>query len=221
MAPVSGTILASSPLVMPAGGGDDGVMFIDVVTEDSATGATADYYAEQRAGWGFLPDYVYAFGGRPDVAAAWSALSGAIRSGMDRREFELATLAAARALRSTACTIAHSMFLRDVCADEATLQLIAQDPDGGALEPRDRAVYQFATKVATDAASIGQADVDALRAAGLGDADIVNVVYAAGARAFFTTVLDGLGVQVDPENAQAFDGGLLASMIVGRPVPAL
>jgi uncharacterized peroxidase-related enzyme len=206
---------------MPAAGGDDGPMFIDVVTEDSATGATADYYAEQRAGWGFLPDYVYAFGGRPDVAAAWSALSGAIRSGMDRREFELATLAAARALRSTACTIAHSMFLRDVCADEATLELIAQDPDGGALEPRDRAVYKFAAKVATDAASIDQADVDELRAAGLDDADVVNVVYAAGARAFFTTVLDGLGVQVDPENVQAFDAGLLASMIVGRPVPVL
>ncbi len=196
-------------------------MFIDVVTEDAATGGTADYYAEQRAGWGFLPEYVYAFGGRPDVAAAWNTLSVAIRSGMERRLFELATLGAARALRSTACTIAHSMFLRDVCADETTLPLIAQDPDGGALGQRDQAVYRFAATVATDAASIQQADVDQLRAAGLSDADIVNVVYAAGARAFFAKVLDGLGVQVDPQNAQAFDADLLASMIVGRPVPAL
>jgi uncharacterized peroxidase-related enzyme len=196
-------------------------MFIDVVTEESATGAAAEYYAGQRAAWGFLPEYVYAFGNRPDVAAAWNTLNGAIRSGMDRRQFELATIAAARALRSTACTVAHSKFLRDVCADEATLQLIAQDPDGGALEPRDRAIYQFAAKVATNAASIEQADVDALRDLGLVDADIVSVVYAAGARAFFTRVLDGLGVQVDPQTAQTFDDGLLASMIVGRPVPAL
>ncbi len=208
-------------LVMASVGGDDGAMFVDVVSEESAEGATADYYAEQRAGWGFLPEYVYAFGGRPEVAAAWNALSGAIRSGMDRRQFELATLAAARALRSTACTIAHSMFLRDVCADEATLRLIAQDPAGNALEPSDRAVYQFAAKVAVDAARVDQADVDALRAVGLDDADIVSVVYAAGARAFFTRVLDGLGVQVDPPTAQAFDGDLLASMIVGRPVPAI
>jgi uncharacterized peroxidase-related enzyme len=206
---------------MPGSGSDDGVMFIDVVSEDSATGAAGDYYAQQRAGWGFLPEYVYAFGSRPDVAAAWNTLNGAIRSGMDRREFELATLAAARALRSTACTVAHSMFLRDVCADEATLELIARDPDGGALAPRDRAVFQFAAKVATDAASVDQADVDELRAAGLGDADIVNVVYAVGARAFFTKVLNGLGVQLDSQNAQAFEGDLLASMIVGRPVPVL
>lgn len=202
-------------------GRNDEAMFIDVITEAAATGATADYYAEQRAGWGFLPEYAYAFGGRPEVAAAWNTLNGAIRSGMERRQFELATIAAARALRSTACTIAHSMFLRDVCDDEATLQLIAQDPDGGTLEPRDRLVYQFAAKVATDASSIEQIDVDELRTIGLDDADIVSVIYAAGARAFFTKVLDGLGVQVDPPTAQAIDGGLLASMIVGRPAPAL
>jgi uncharacterized peroxidase-related enzyme len=201
-------------------GRDDVVMFIDVVTEESATGETADYYASQRAAWGFLPEYVYAFGGRPDVAAAWNTLNYAIRSGMDRRQFELATIAAARVLRSTACTVAHSKFLRDVCDDQATLELIAQDPTGGALEPRDRVIYQFAAKVATDASSIAQTDVDELRAAGLNDADVVSIVYAAGARAFFTKVLDGVGVQPDPQTARTFDDGLLASMIVGRPVPA-
>jgi uncharacterized peroxidase-related enzyme len=193
-------------------------MFIDVITEEEATGASADYYAEQRAGWGFLPNYAFAFGHRPDVAAAWNQLGGAIRTGMDRRRFELATIAAARTLRSTYCTAAHSKFLRDACADEATLQLIAQDPGGAALEPRDRAVYQFAAKVAGDAASIEQADVDGLRAAGLSDADIADVVYAVAARCFFTRVLDGLGCRLDPQTAQAFEPDLLGSMIVGRPV---
>ena len=193
-------------------------MFIDVISEQAATGATADYYAHQREGWGFLPNYALAFGHRPDVAAAWNTLNLAIRNGMDRRRFELATIAAARALRSTACTVAHSMFLRDVCADEATVQLIADDPDGGALEPADRAVYRFAAKVAVDAASIEQADVDELRAHGLSDPDIADVVYAAAARSFFTRVLDGLGVQIDRQTAESFDPGLLATMIVGRPV---
>jgi len=72
--------------------------------------------------------------------------------------------------------------------------------------------------VATDAASVEQADVDQIRAMGLSDAEIADVVYAAAARAFFTRVLDGLGAQLDPSTAQAFDQQLLASMIVGRPV---
>ncbi|GAB7004564.1 hypothetical protein JCM18899A_20370 [Nocardioides sp. AN3] len=195
-------------------------MFIETVPESKATGDLAAYYAQQRGAWGFLPDYAGAFSTRPDVAQAWNALNGAIRSGMDRRRFELATIAAARALRSTYCTAAHSKFLRDVCDDEATLWTLAEDPSGGTLPEQDRAVYAFATKVAADAASVEQADIDALRSVGLTDADIADVVYAAAARSFFTRVLDGLGAQLDPETASALPSGLLDGMVVGRPVGA-
>ncbi|MDH2414016.1 peroxidase-related enzyme [Nocardioides sp. CER19] len=195
-------------------------MFIETVPESAATGDLADYYEHQRAGWGFLPDYAGAFGPRPEVAEAWNTLNGTIRRGMDRRRFELATIAAARALRSTYCTAAHSMFLRDVCGDEQTLRTLAEDPSGATLSEQDRAVYAFAGKVATDAASVEQADVDALRAVGLSDADVADVVYAAAARSFFTRVLDGLGAQLDAETAASFPPELLDGMVVGRPVGA-
>ena len=137
---------------------------------------------------------------------------------MDRRRFEIATIAAARALRSTYCTAAHSTFLRDVCGDEPTMVALAEDPSGDGLDEQDRAVYRFATRVAGDAASIGQDDVDALRAVGLTDADVADVVFAAAARAFFTRVLDGLGAQLDAETARTFAPDVLASLVVGRPV---
>jgi uncharacterized peroxidase-related enzyme len=191
-------------------------MFIETIPEDGATGATAEYYQHQRDGWGFLPNYAGAFGHRPDVAQAWNGLNLAIRNGMDRRRFELATIAAARALRSTYCTTAHSKFLRDVCGDEASLHRLAEDPAGETLDEQDRAIYRFATKVAVDAASVTQEDVDVLRAVGLSDPDIADVVYAVAARCFFTRVLDGLGAQLDVQTAQAFDPELYASMVVGR-----
>lgn len=197
---------------------DDEGMFIETLSEDDATGASAEYYEKQRAAWGFLPNYAGAFAARPDVAQAWNALNVAIRDGMDRRRFELATIAAARALRSTYCTTAHSKFLRDVCGDESSLHSIAQDPSGAALDEQDRAVYQFATKVATDASSVEQGDVDRLRSLGLSDLDVANVVYAVAARSFFTRVLDGLGAQLDRATADEFPQVLLGSMIVGRPV---
>jgi uncharacterized peroxidase-related enzyme len=196
-------------------------MFISAVAEDVATGALADYYGQQRAAWGFLPNYAAAFSPRPDVAQAWNTLNSTIRDGMDRRRFELATIAAARALRSTYCNAAHSKFLRDVCGDEATMRSIAEDPSGARLTSQDRAVYEFAAKVAADAASVQQSDVDQVRAAGLSDRDIADVVYAASARAFFTRVLDGLGAQLDPQTAAALPSDLLDSMIVGRPVAKL
>jgi uncharacterized peroxidase-related enzyme len=192
-------------------------MFIDTVPEDAATGALAEYYGQQRAAWGFLPNYAGAFSTRPEVAQGWNALNTIIRNGMDRRRFELATIAAARALRSTYCAAAHSKFMQDVCGDEATLKLIAEDPTGATLNLEDRLVYEFAVKVATAADSISQEDVDHLRSVGLSDADIADVVFAAAARSFFTRVLDGLGAQLDPQTAQSFPPSILKSMIVGRP----
>lgn len=193
-------------------------MFITPVSEDEAEGDLAQYYRSQRASWGFLPNYAAAFSTRPDVAQAWNALNSAIRDGMDRRRFEISTIAAARALRSTYCTAAHSKFLRDVCGDDATMQSIAEQPDGAALDPADRAVYEFAAKVASDAASVEAQDVNRLRAAGLTDPEIADVVFAASARCFFTAVLDGLGAQLDIQTAETFPEELLTSMIVGRPV---
>jgi len=193
-------------------------MFISGVGEDVAEGDVAEYYQGQRAAWGFLPNYAPAFSSRPEVARAWNALNLAVRGGMDRRRFEIATIAAARARSSTYCTAAHSAFLRDVCGDGAAMASIAEHPDGAGLSEQDRAVYRFAGKVAADAAAVDQQDVDALRAAGLSDADVADVVFAAAARCFFTAVLDGLGTQLDAQTAQTFPPALLDSMVVGRPV---
>ncbi len=90
--------------------------------------------------WGFLPNYAVPFSHRPEVAQAWQALNLAIRGGMDRRRYEIATIAASRARRSTYCTAAHSKFLRDVCDDEAAMLSINDHPDGAGLDetgPRD------------------------------------------------------------------------------------
>jgi uncharacterized peroxidase-related enzyme len=197
---------------------DTGAVFIDAVPEQGATGAVADYYRQQSAAWGFLPNYAAAFSTRPDVAQAWNTLNTTIRDGMDRRRFEIATIAAARALHSTYCTVAHATFLRDVCGDEATMRSIAADPSGAALRPQDRAVYEFAAKVAVDATLVEQADIDRMRTVGLSDADIADVVFAAAARSFFARVLDALGAQLDAQTAQTFQADVLESMIVGRPV---
>jgi uncharacterized peroxidase-related enzyme len=191
-------------------------MFLSETDPETATGATADYFAGQRAAWGFLPNYAQCFAHRPEVGMAWGALNAAIRDGMDRRRFEIATIAAARELRSTYCTCAHSAFLRDVCGDDEAVRAIAADPSGDGLGDVDAAVFRFATKVARDASSVEAEDIEELRAIGLTDGDIADVVHAAAARSFFTKVLDGLGAQLDPETANTFEPALRDAMVVGR-----
>ena len=193
-------------------------MFIETVPEEAASGVLADFYQQQKDAWGFLPNYAGAFSARPEVARAWSQLNKTVREAMDRRRFEIATIGAARALRSTYCTAAHSKFLRDECNDESAMIAIAGEPNGSGLTEEDRAVYGFAAKVARDAASIQQEDIDRLREFGFADTDIADVVFAAAARSFFTRVLDGLGAQLDAQTADTFAPEVLESMLVGRPV---
>ena len=193
-------------------------MFIEV-PEESAVGAdVADWYQRQRKAWGYLPNYAPAFATRPDVAEAWNTLNNAVRGHMDRRRFELATIAAARAYRSTYCMAAHCKFLRDACDDESTMRAVAADPSGADLDATDRAVMDFATQVARDASSVTAADVQRLRDNGLGDPEIVDVVLAAAARAFFTKVLDALGVQADVQLGETFDPEVRHQVTVGRPI---
>ena len=193
-------------------------MLIDPQERPETADALAGWYQQQQEAWGYLPNYAPAFASRPDVARAWSTLNITIRQGMDRRRYEIATIAAARVLRSTYCTAAHSKFLRDVCGDESALRAMMAEPASTTLDATDRAVMRFAEKVALDAASVGQADVDELREHGLTDADVANVVFAVAARSFFTRVLDGLGVEADHQLGATFDPELREQLTVGRPI---
>ena len=49
----------------------------------------------------------------------------------------------------------------------------------------------FAEKVAQDATTVTQADIERLRSLGLSDPEILDVVLAAAARCFFSKALDG------------------------------
>lgn len=193
-------------------------VFITVPDESELDTDITEWFDRQRTSWGYLPNYAQAFATRPDVALAWTSLSNAVGKGMDRRRYELATIAAARELRSTYCMAAHSKFLRDDVGDEATMRAIAEDASLRSLDAVDRAVMEFAAKVARDASSVTSEDVDALRDHGLSDADVADVVFAVAARSFLTKVLDALGVQADAALGAAFDPETRRQLTVGRPI---
>ena len=157
-------------------------------------------------------NYERAFARRPEVYAAWTALNGAIKANSDLRRYELATLAAARRLRSSYCCLAHGKVLAERFYDFDTVPLL---PEG--LDDADRAIMAFAEHVVADATSITQSDVDELRAHGLSDAEITDVALAAAARCFFSKTLDALGVQADADFAQLPES-FRRPLTVGRPI---
>lgn len=160
-------------------------------------------------------NYERAFAERPDVYAAWGELLGAIKANMDLRRYELATLAAARRLRSSYCSLAHGQVLLEQYG-EPVLE-IATDRDSAGLDAVDLAVMDLAERVVDDATKITDTDLQRLRDLGLSDPEIMDVILTAAVRSFWTKTLDSLGVQPDATYAE-MPPELIEVLVVGRPI---
>lgn len=190
--------------------------FIETATEGAAAGTAARLDADDIADHGYVANHTRVLALRPEVLAGWAQLNRAIKHGMDLRRYELVTLATARALRSTYCAMAHGRELRDRFYDPETVRRIVTDHTRAGLTPAEVAVMDFADLVARDATSIGPDDIERLRAHGLSDTDILDVVLAAAARCFFSTVLDAMGAQADAALSADLEPPLRAALTVGR-----
>ena len=160
-------------------------------------------------------NYEHAFAERPEVYAAWGQLNGAIKAGMDLRRYELATLAAARRLRSSYCCLAHGKVLLERFG-EPVVEL-ALDHRAAGLDQVDVAVMDLAERVVDDATAIGDADLQRLRDLGLSETDIMDVILAAAGRCFFSKTLDALGVRPDASYRER-EPELRDALVVGRPI---
>ena len=177
----------------------------------------SELFERDRAALGYVPNFARLFAHRPAVYEAWLGLRDAILASMDTRRYELATVAAARELRSSYCTLVHGKVLADRFLGPAQVRDMIVDHRSAGLDEIDVAVMDLAEKVARDATSVTEADVQRLRDLGLSDAEILDVVAAAAARCFFSKTLDGLGVQADPAYAE-LDPELRDVLTVGRPI---
>jgi uncharacterized peroxidase-related enzyme len=192
--------------------------FIDTVPESEATGAVAEMYAADRElTGGDVRNLAKAFSAAPDIYAAWVQLNTTIKARMDLRRYELATLAAARRVRSSYCALAHGSVLMSQFLDGDELRAVMADHHAAGLDPVETAVMDLADKVADDATCVTETDIERLRDLGLSDAEILEVVSAAAARCFFSKALDALGVEADASYAK-LDPSVRDALVIGRPI---
>jgi len=191
--------------------------FVRPTPDHEVTEPVTEMFDEDRATWGFVPNFTRTFALRPDVYRAWQQLNATVKASMDLRRYELATVAAAAALRSSYCTLAHGRVLAEqFLPAEGVIQLLT-DRAEAPLDAVDRAVVGFAEKVALNAGQVSQADVDELRALGLTDEEVFDVVLAAAARCFFAKALDATGTEPDAAYRR-LDPRLVDALTVGRAV---
>jgi uncharacterized peroxidase-related enzyme len=190
--------------------------YIETIPPGEATGEVRAMYQRQQASWGYVPNYAKVFSHRPEVLARWGRLLAEIRRPMDARRFELITFAAAVELHNTACALAHGKALTQFFAVEEVLAM-AGNGNAPGLTEAERRMMAFSRKLARDATGVTEQDADELRRCGFSDAEIFDIAATAAGRAFFTKLLDGLGVRADAP-FEALDGALRAALTVGCPI---
>jgi uncharacterized peroxidase-related enzyme len=174
-------------------------------------------YEQALNRFGYVPNWTKAFSLRPSVRDGWVSLLGSIQANLPTRSYELATLAAARALRSSYCSLAHGSVLANKVFDPAAVTAIVTGQPDAPLDAREHAMMAFAEKVALHAERITCTDIETLRSYGYSDEEIFDFAATAAARCFFSKLLDALGVQADSTFSE-LDPALLAALTVGRPV---
>jgi len=135
---------------------------------------------------GFVPNVFLALAHRPDEWRAFFAYHDALmerESGLTKAEREMIVVAVAGANGCQYCVVAHGAILRVRAKNPLLADQVAVNYREADITPRQRAMLDFALKVALDSRAVDERDFEALRAHGFGDEDVWDI---AGVSAFFS-----------------------------------
>jgi uncharacterized peroxidase-related enzyme len=92
----------------------------------------------------------------------------------------------------------HEKDLRSVVESDEQRQAVQEDYRSSGLTSREVALLDFAVKLTKHPSGVRRDDLDALRACGFTDDQLVDAVHCISYFNFINRVLDGLGVDPEP-----------------------
>ena len=127
---------------------------------------------------GFIPNVFLVLAHRPDEWRAFIAYHDALmekKGGLTKAEREMIVVTTSAANDCQYCVVAHGAILRVRAKNSLVADQVAVNYRKADITPRQKAMLEFALKVALDSAAIGDPDLDALRAHGFSDEDIWDI----------------------------------------------
>jgi uncharacterized peroxidase-related enzyme len=101
-------------------------------------------------------------------------------SGLSKLDREMIAVVVSSINRCFYCLVAHGAAVRQLSGDPVLGEMLVMNYRVAPLEPRQRAMLDFAAKMTTASATIVEADRQALRDAGFSDRDIWDIANVAG-----------------------------------------
>lgn len=126
------------------------------------------------------------------------------RSGLSREEREAIAVVVSSANACAYCVSHHAAALRAYWKDEDRVSDLAQDYREVELGPRLRAMLDYAALLTRDPGEGSEEQVQAMRAEGLSDQEILDVNLITGYFNFVNRIAEGLGVEFTEEEVAGY-----------------
>jgi len=146
---------------------------------DSLPDDLREYITSVSDRTGFVPNVFLALTHRPDELRAFIGLHDALMAkdtpALSKAAREMVVVATSAENDCLYCVVAHGAVLRIRRRDPLIADQVATNYRKADLSSRERAMLDFAVKVAVDSASISDHDHDRLRSEGFTDEDIWDI----------------------------------------------
>lgn len=164
---------------------------------------------EVRALWklpleklGFVPNVLKTYALRPLHLLAWNAHYEELMrgdSGLTKVQREMVAVVVSATNRCHYCLVSHSAALRKLSGDPVLVEQLTTNHRYAAVEPRERAMLDYAVKLTEASSRCTKEDVEALRAAGWTEEDVFDIVEVTAMFNLTNRLASGMGWRPNPE----------------------
>lgn len=169
--------------------------------------AMAAYFAKCQEKIGYVPNVLIAYSHDMAKLEAFATFYNDLMlapSGLTKLEREMIAVVVSAENRCWYCLVAHGAAVRQLSGDPVLGEALALNYRQAKVTPKQRAMLDFALKVARASAEIEDADRNRLREAGFGERDIWDIAAVASFFAMSNRMASATAMQPNPEyHAQA------------------
>ena len=162
---------------------DDLPTALNLPMVDPLPEATRTYFDLCTEKLGMVPNVLRAYAFDIEKLDAFTAMYNNLMlapSGLSKLEREMIAVVVSSVNKCFYCLVAHGAAVRELSGDPAFGEALVMNYRVAPLDLRQRAMLDFAVKMTEASATIEEADRQALRDAGFGDADIWDIASVAG-----------------------------------------
>ncbi|MCA2000113.1 MAG: peroxidase-related enzyme [Hyphomicrobiales bacterium] len=162
----------------------------------------AAYFTKCEEELGFVPNVLVAYGHAMPKLETFAAFYNELMlapSGLTKLEREMIAVVVSAENRCWYCLVAHGAAVRQLSGRPELGEALAFNYRAADLAPRERAMLDFALKVARASAEIEEPDRARLREAGFSEAEIWDIAAVAAFFAMSNRMASAVGMQPNPE----------------------